>query len=106
MLPRTLDGLETGWHMFPLTIRPETGVNRAEFQQHMERNGVDTRMVWTGNVLRQPAFKKIEHRVAAGGLPNADVVMEHGVVLPSNHGMVDEDVDYVVETAEQFLAAR
>ena len=106
VLPRTLDGLETGWHMFPLTIRPESGINRGDFQQHMERNGVDTRMVWTGNVLRQPAFKTIEHRVAPGGLPNADAVMEHGVVLPCNHGMDDDDVDYVADTAEQFLRAR
>ena len=56
VLPRTLEGLDTGWHMFPILIRPESGVRRAEFQQHMESHGVDTRMVWTGNVLRQPAF--------------------------------------------------
>ena len=57
VLPRTLDGLETGWHMFPILIRPESGVRRADFQQHMEAHGVDTRMVWTGNAMRQPAFK-------------------------------------------------
>jgi CDP-6-deoxy-D-xylo-4-hexulose-3-dehydrase len=105
LLPRTLDRLDTGWHMFPLIIRPETGVSRGDFQQHMEGHGVDTRMVWTGNVLRQPAFRGIEHRVAAGGLPNADLVMEQGVVLPCNHGMDDDDVDYVFETAQRFFAS-
>jgi len=106
VLPRALDGLETGWHMFPIIIRPESGVRRADFQQHMEHNGVDTRMVWTGNALRQPAFKGMPHRVAPGGLPNADRVMEHGVVLPSNHGLSDDDVDYVCDTADEFLARR
>src|SRR5438876_1332367 len=43
VLPRTLDGLNTGWHMFPILIRPESGLRRADFQSHMERNGVDTR---------------------------------------------------------------
>ena len=58
----TLDGLDTAWHMFPVLIRPESGMRRSAFQQHMEGAGVDTRMVWTGNVLRQPAFKGIALR--------------------------------------------
>ena len=71
-LPRTTPGLDTAWHMFPVLIRPESGIRRSEFQRHMESNGVDTRMVWTGNATRQPAFNKVPHRVPSGGLPNAD----------------------------------
>ena len=69
----------------------------------MEGHGVDTRMVWTGNVLRQPGFRDIAHRQPEAGLPNADRVMEHGVVLPSNHGLTDADVDHIVATADAFL---
>lgn len=105
-LPQTLDGLQTGWHMFPVIIRPESGVRRAEFQEHMERHGVDTRMVWTGNILRQPAFKSIEHRADPNGYPNADRVMEHGIVITSNHAMTDDDVDYVCDAADAFLSER
>jgi dTDP-4-amino-4,6-dideoxygalactose transaminase len=103
-LPRTTPGLDTAWHMFPLLIRPGSGVRRSAFQEHMERHGVDTRMVWTGNVTRQPAFRKVPHRVPSGGLPHADAVMEQGLVLPCNHAMGDEDVDYVWATAEVFLS--
>ncbi len=102
-LPRTLDGLDTAWHMFPVIIRPESGLGRGAFQQHMERRGVDTRMVWTGNVLRQPAFQGIAHRVVEGGLPNADRVMEHGVVMPCHHGVVDDDAHYIADTALAFV---
>lgn len=105
VLPRTLEGLDTAWHMFPVLLRPEAGIRRAEFQAHMEAHGVDTRMVWTGNVLRQPGFRDIAHRAPESGLPNADRVMEQGLVLPSNHGLGDGDVDYVVEVADAFLAA-
>ena len=69
----------------------------------MERHGIDTRMVWTGNATRQPAFRQIPHRVPSGGLPNADRVMEQGLVLPSNHALGDEDIDYIWATAEAFL---
>jgi CDP-6-deoxy-D-xylo-4-hexulose-3-dehydrase len=89
--------------MFPFLIRPESGIRRSALQQHMESHGVDTRMVWTGNVLRQPAFAKIEHRADPAGYPNADRVMEQGLVLPSNHGMNDDDVAYVCETLDAFI---
>jgi CDP-6-deoxy-D-xylo-4-hexulose-3-dehydrase len=102
-LPRTLAGLDTAWHLFPFLVRPESGVRRAGLQQHLEANGIDTRMVWSGNVLRQPAFKGIAHRAPAGGFPNADRVMEQGLVLPSHHAMDDDDVDHVWAMTEAFL---
>ncbi|GIU88605.1 MAG: lipopolysaccharide biosynthesis protein RfbH [Acidimicrobiia bacterium] len=103
VLPRTTPQVDTAWHMFPVLIRPGSGVGRAAFQEHMERNGVDTRMVWTGNVLRQPAFRDIPHRAPDGGLPNTDRVMEQGLVLPANHALTDDDVDYIWATAEAAL---
>jgi CDP-6-deoxy-D-xylo-4-hexulose-3-dehydrase len=101
-LPRTTPGIETGWHMFPFLIRPESGVGRGAFQKHMERGGVDTRMVWSGNITRQPAFRDKPHRVS-GKLENADIVMESGLILPCNHGIDDEGVAYMVEVIEDFF---
>ena len=103
VLPRQTAELETGWHMFPVLIRPESGIRRAEFQEHMEHHGVDTRMVWTGNVTRQPAFANVPHRVPERGLPNADRVMEQGLILPLNHGLDDDDIEYLCITAGRFL---
>jgi CDP-6-deoxy-D-xylo-4-hexulose-3-dehydrase len=103
VLPRTTPEVDTAWHMFPLLIRPESGLQRSAFQQHMERNGIDTRMVWTGNALRQPAFKGIAHRAPERGLPNADRVMEQGLILPSNHSLNDDDIDYIWTAAEAGL---
>jgi CDP-6-deoxy-D-xylo-4-hexulose-3-dehydrase len=104
VLPRVTEGVETGWHMLPVLVRPESGVGRGDFQRHMESNGVDTRMVWSGNVTRQPAFRDVPHRVAAGGLPNADCVMACGLILPCNHGIDDEGVAYMVEVIDRFFA--
>jgi CDP-4-dehydro-6-deoxyglucose reductase, E1 len=102
-LARTTPGLDTAWHMFPLRIRPDSGIQRAAFQEHMEHNGVDTRLVWTGNITRQPAFRNVPCRIPAGGLPHADDVMEQGIVLPSNHALSVDDIDYIWHTAEAFL---
>jgi CDP-6-deoxy-D-xylo-4-hexulose-3-dehydrase len=103
VLPRITTDVETGWHMFPIMIKPESGVRRSLFQQHMEAAGIDTRMVWTGNVTRQPAFKDVPHRVAPGGLANADRVMETGLILPCNHAIDDEGIEYMCHTVDQFF---
>jgi CDP-4-dehydro-6-deoxyglucose reductase, E1 len=105
-MPRLTPGVETGWHMYPVVINSDAGVRRAEFQQWMERNGVDTRMVWTGNITRQPAFRDIACRQPRAGLPNADRVMDWGVVLPNNHAMTDDDCNYIGECVEVFLTER
>jgi CDP-6-deoxy-D-xylo-4-hexulose-3-dehydrase len=103
VLPRITTDIETGWHMFPIMIKPESGVRRSLFQQHMEAAGVDTRMVWTGNVTRQPAFKDVPHRVGPGGLANADRVMETGLILPCNHAIDDEGIEYMCHSVDEFF---
>ena len=105
-LPQLTAGVETAWHMFPFCIEPTSGIRRAELQQWMEARGVDTRMVWTGNATRQPAFRSVPHRVPDGGLPNADRVMDWGLVLPNNHAMSDDDSAYIGECLERFVADR
>jgi CDP-6-deoxy-D-xylo-4-hexulose-3-dehydrase len=105
-MPRLTEGVETGWHMFPALIEAESGIRRSELQQWMERNGVDTRMVWTGNATRQPAFRDTPHRAPEAGLPNADRVMEWGIILPNNHSMDDDDCHYIGQTLEGFLAEK
>jgi CDP-6-deoxy-D-xylo-4-hexulose-3-dehydrase len=106
VLPRTTDGLDTAWHMFPVLIRPESGLRRAHVQEHMEGQGIDSRMIWTGNVLRQPAFKGIAHRSPSSGLPNADRVMERGLVFPSHHGLTDDDIAYIGDVLDELVAAQ
>ncbi len=105
VLPRTTPDVETAWHMFPFLIRPGSGVDRGALQKHMESCGVDTRMVWTGNITRQPAFRDGPHRIAAGGLPNADRVMECGLVLPCHHGIDDAGVDWIGESIDRFFGS-
>ncbi|MEO8695653.1 MAG: aminotransferase class I/II-fold pyridoxal phosphate-dependent enzyme [Acidimicrobiales bacterium] len=105
VLPRITTDIETGWHMFPIMIKPESGVRRSLFQEHMEAAGVDTRMVWTGNVTRQPAFRDVPQRVGPGGLANADRVMETGLILPCNHAIDDEGIEYMCHTVDQFFNA-
>ncbi len=102
-LPRLTPGVDSAWHMFPILIDPASGVRRAGFQTFMEQRGIDTRMVWTGNATRQPAFKDAPHRVAPGGLANADRIMETGLILPCNHAIDDDGCAYIGDTLDEFM---
>ena len=79
---------------------------RADLQTHLDGNGVDTRTVWTGNATRQPFMAQVAYRQPESGLPNADAIMERGVVLPMNHSLDDDDIGYVIGLVNDFLAER
>lgn len=103
--PAQLEGLETAWLAFPFVVRPEGGLVRSELQRELEDRGIDTRMVWTGNVTRQPMMRGVQYRADLAGYPNADRIMEHALLLPCNHFLTDDDVDAVCAAIADVVAA-
>jgi CDP-6-deoxy-D-xylo-4-hexulose-3-dehydrase len=106
VVPRQTDEVDTAWLSFTFLIRENAGFGRHDLQHHLERQGIDTRTVWTGNAVRQPIMRKMPFRQPAGGLPNADAVMERGMLVPMGHGLSEDDVDWVCGHIEEFVAAR
>ena len=106
VVPRQLPEVDTAWLCYPLTIRPDAGFDRPAMQAFLDGHGVETRTVWTGNATRQPMLKGVDYRTPARGLSVADRIMEAGIVLPSNHGMSDDDISFVTGQVADFLASR
>ena len=102
--PRTTEGCETTWMRYCFRLAEDGGLERTQVQEFLEGRNVSTRMVWTGNVLRQPGFHGIVHRAPAAGLPNADLVMDRGLSLPIHHGLTSDHVGYMIEQLGQLLA--
>ena len=105
ILPRQLPDTRTGWLAFPLIVRDDAPFGRRDLQVHFERQNIQTRTVFTGNVLRQPGFAEIERREAPGGYPNADAVMRGGMLLGCHHGLSNRQLDYVHEQFRAFAAS-
>jgi len=105
-LPHQLADLETAWLGYPLMIGTDAGFERADLQEHLDARGIDTRTIWTGNVTRQPMLGGIDVRVPPDGLPEADAVMERGVLLPLSHAIDDDTLEFVIGQVEEFLAGR
>jgi CDP-6-deoxy-D-xylo-4-hexulose-3-dehydrase len=103
-LPKQLQQARTGWLAFPLTLRPDAPFSRRDMQMHLERNDIQTRPVFTGNVLRQPAMKNVEVRRSPEGYKVADQVMRGGVLLACHHGLEDAQIDYMHDVFRSFAA--
>ncbi len=102
---RQLEGLETSWISYPLMVREEAGFSRQDLQRFLEDKGIATRMVWSGNILRQPAFKNTPHKAAPGGYPNADRVMRQGIILPMSHAAPLDDIEQIHKAIEEFVSS-
>lgn len=103
LTPRILDDVVTTWICYPVQINPASGYSRRDLQVHLEDNGIFTRVIFSGNMLRQPMMRGVEHRADAAGYPNADQVMRQGLMLPCHPTMTDEDCDYLYEVLDEWI---
>jgi len=102
--PVEFPGCNTAWLAFPILIKREANFSRKEFQIYLEERAIQTRVVFTGNILRQPMCKGIKKRTRKEGYPNADAIMERGVLLPLHHGMTSEMFERLHNCIDEFIA--
>ena len=79
-----------------------SAIHSAQLQTYLEGQGIQTRTVFTGNILRQPGFKDIARREAPSGYPNADRVMRSGMLAACHHGLSADDLAYVHDRFRDF----
>jgi CDP-6-deoxy-D-xylo-4-hexulose-3-dehydrase len=93
----------TAWLAFPILIKETAPFSRKEFQIFLESRNIQTRVVFTGNILRQPMCANIDKRVSEEGYPNSDAVMDRGVLLPLHHGLSESMFQRFHQTVEEFI---
>ncbi len=93
----------TAWLAFPIQIKEDAPFSRRDLQIYLEERNIQTRVVFTGNILRQPMMKGIKRIERNGGYPNSDNVMKRSVLLPLHHGMTDDMFDYFYDTLKGFI---
>jgi len=103
ILPEQDERVKTQWLAFPLTIRRETPFSRIQIVKYLEKNNVQTRPIFTGNILRQPGFKIIQYKTPKEDYPVADSVMERGFVVGCHHGLEKGHIERLKEIFSDFL---
>lgn len=103
-IPWLLDGATTNWLAFPLTVADQAPFTRYEFLKYLEEHGVQTRVLFSGNITRHPLYKTIEHRIS-GELNDADRIMAGGLLIGCHQGIQPIDIQkHIVDVCEEFFA--
>lgn len=105
ILPEATAKSDPSWFGFALTVRPEAPFERNELILFLNARKIETRLLFGGNLLRQPAYSDIEHRVV-GGLENTDVVMNRTFWIGVYPGLSAEMIAYVIESFGEFRRGR
>ncbi|CAN5482379.1 lipopolysaccharide biosynthesis protein RfbH [soil metagenome] len=102
VLPEATPRSEPSWFGFALTIVPDAGFERWDIIRHLEGRRISTRLLFGGNLLRQPGFEDVAHRVV-GPLPVSDVVAERTFWVGCWPGLDDPMIDYIITSIRDFV---
>ena len=102
VLPTEIPGAEVVWYAFPIILTEKAPFSRRELQIHFEKNNIQTRPVFAGNIARQPGFKSPKIRIH-GSLEAADYVMKNALVIGCHQGMDERHVDWVHTCLKEFI---
>ena len=95
-VPSSYGNVETGWLAFPAILQNKLASKRKEVQIYLEKSGIQTRTIFTGNILRQPVAKKFEWD-SFGSFDVSDNIMESGILLGCHNRQTKEKMDYMLE---------
>jgi len=105
ILPQATPNSDPSWFGFPITLDPAHRVNREELLRYLDDKKIGTRLMFAGNILKQPAYKGIDFRVV-GDLTNTDIVMTRTFWIGVYPGLTSQMLDYVTDSIKDFIKGK
>ena len=105
ILPEQPKEAYTSWMNFPLTLTDDCPFTRKELTIHLEKADIQTRPLFTGNILRQPAFKKAMRGADPTRFPNAECIMRNTIVIGCHQALTNKHLAHIFSTFDDFLAS-
>ena len=102
-LPEQLKGLKTPWLAYPIILKKNSGINRQKLQIFLEKKGIQTRTIFTGNILRQPIMQKRFYKKVKNAEINSNFIMKNGILIGCHHGLKNIDVNYIIKNLKEFI---
>ena len=106
ILPEPAEGSEPSWFGFLLSVKPETGLDRNKITKYIEDHNIQTRLLFSGNLIKHPCFDEIRDTDAyrvVGDLTNTDFVMNNTFWVGVYPGMTDEKLDYMARIITEAI---
>jgi CDP-6-deoxy-D-xylo-4-hexulose-3-dehydrase len=105
ILPQATPGSEPSWFGFPIAVQPGAPFTRNEVVRYLEQHKIATRLLFGGNLVRQPAYQDVRYRVV-GDLSNSDFVMNQVFWIGVYPGLTKAMLDYVIESFHDFISSQ
>jgi CDP-6-deoxy-D-xylo-4-hexulose-3-dehydrase len=101
-LPEPTPNSNPSWFGFPLTLKISAGVTRVELTKFLDNNKIGSRLLFAGNLLKQPYFKDVQYKVV-GDLTNTDITMNNTFWIGVQPALNQEHLDFVADKLEEFF---
>ena len=102
ILPKRTENSSPSWFGFPITIKEDSGISRVMLTKHLDNYNIGTRLLFAGNLTRQPYFQNREYRVV-GSLKNTDIIMNQTFWIGLYPGLKKQHLDFVVSKLEELF---
>lgn len=101
-LPVATENSNPSWFGFPITLKDGCGTTRVELLRYLDSHKIGSRLLFAGNLIKQPYFKGIEHRVV-GDLTHTDKTMNDTFWIGVQPALKQDHLDYIVEKLEEYF---
>jgi CDP-6-deoxy-D-xylo-4-hexulose-3-dehydrase len=102
LLPRATKKSEPSWFGYPITLDPSHPSNREELLRLLADRKIGSRLMFAGNIVKQPAYRNVDFRIV-GDLKNSNIVMNRSFWIGVFPGLTTQMLDFVIETIAEFM---
>lgn len=99
IMPKWVDKADICWFAFPLSTKGDRG----KLVKHLEKHGIETRSMFSGNITKHPAYKKSKYKIS-GKLKESDYIMKHSFWITCHPRLTKSDLDYIIKTFKDYYA--
>ena len=102
-LPQQTKNIKTGWLAYPIIIKKGSKIRRKDMQIFLEKRGIQTRTIFTGNILRQPIMKGKKYKKVKNSFKNSDNIMKNGILIGCHQGLKNNEINYMFKKIKNFI---
>ena len=103
ILPKQHKSIYSGWLAYPLIVKNGVNFSRTDLQIFLEKKGIQTRVIFTGNILKQPGFLKIKRKLSPFGYKNTDLIHKNGLIISLFNGLSEKQLKHMYSAFDLFI---
>ena len=107
IIPKISKNVKTNFLAYPIILKSNINFSRKDLQIYLEKNNIQTRPIFTGNILRHPAFNcLVSNKNKLNGFKNSDYIMKYGLLVGCHQGLSKKEITYIHSVVKKFIGIK